>query len=226
VGQTFRDEAKKVPILPNLTLRNFTHTIESHNPGSGVITVRLDATAYNNGSTQTRSGFDVTFYADAGLSIPIGTVTMPSDFAGCTRAFQTVSVLWQVAGPGVYTVYARIDAGNVIGESAENDNLSTITFVIAPDGPTSTPTQTATPALTPTPTNTSTPTYTPSATATATQGPSPTPGASPTPTATMTATAAPTATPTQNPTAVPTATATPFVPPAGNYRHFLTIIEG
>lgn len=171
MGHAMRNQALAEPILPNLLIRELQAEVESI--GQTVATVRLDATVYNNGSTYVDQEFDVTLYADAALTIPIGTVNVPANFAGCTRQAFDVSMTWQVAVPGVYQVYAQVDSGEVIIESTETDNIAITGFQLDSDGNTPTPTISPTPSSTPTPS-----THTP------TPGPSETPTPTPTPTAT------------------------------------------
>jgi hypothetical protein len=74
----------------------------------------------------------VRFYSNAALTNSIGVMTITPDplIAGCSQMDYIASLTWADLGPGVHRYWAKIDSGNDVSETNENDNvISGIVFV-------------------------------------------------------------------------------------------------
>lgn len=98
--------------------------------GSGKATVTLRVSYGNAGSRSVAQPFDVTFYSDANLTKPIGSVRVnPAEtgaITGCSwdnRYGEQAQVTWDNLSVGSHRYWAKIDSGNAIGETNENDNV-------------------------------------------------------------------------------------------------------
>ncbi len=241
VGTNFRNYVSSKSIYVNL----LADQVSGAQVTSG--TAVLNADFVNNGTTNIKQPFKVTFYANSNLTDAIGATTINPTVLGCARNIYTASINWNNLPQGTHNFWVKIDSQGAIGESKENDNVASGSVTIGSGGgPTFTPTATHTPpaentstptntplpantntptALPPTTTNTPTATHTPiapSATPTKTPSSAPTNTATATntavPTATNTPGAASTATPTRTPSPMPTITPTPdVIPPVLNW---------
>jgi hypothetical protein len=78
--------------------------------------------AIKNGGNRASGPVNVTFYTNAALTNPIGTVNLPEAY-GCARQEFIVQLPWSGLTPGVHRFWAYVDSANVLPESNENDNL-------------------------------------------------------------------------------------------------------
>ncbi len=102
-------------------------------------TANLTATFRNGGTKSIVAPVTVTFYSDQALTQVIGSTTYYPEtsgaIAGCTwggRNSERVSVQWSNLQVGKYNYWAVIDSTNAIGETLENDNVTsrgTVTVV-------------------------------------------------------------------------------------------------
>ena len=118
-GLTYRSEATKKAIRPNLTIR--VGSSESNGQ------VSLSAFIQNNGSAYITQPIKLTFYADAAMTTPIGSVTVPAQATSCAGLYvhQTVPLVWvPSAGQKTYRFWAKIDSDNLVVEEKEDDNVS------------------------------------------------------------------------------------------------------
>ena len=192
VGVNFRDYVAAQSLYANLFAGTTTGS------QSGVGTAQLTADFFNNGTMNIDQPLQVTFYADAGLSQPIGSAAVNPNVDGCARRTYTALVNWSGLSTGTHPFWVKVDSGNAIGESNEGDNVANGSVVITNGGGNPTATHTHTPV--------------PQATNTPTALPQATPTTLPPATATNTPTTNPQATTTNTPTTTalpPTNTATP-----------------
>ncbi|MCA9951268.1 MAG: hypothetical protein KDE48_16575 [Anaerolineales bacterium] len=114
---------------------------------------------YNNGSMNIAEPFQVTYYADAALTQPIGTTTIDPTIYGCARHTYSATINWSGLSQGEHDYWVKIDGSNDVDESDETDNVTMGTVEITGGFPTETPTPTAT--VPPTATPSATPSATP-----------------------------------------------------------------
>ncbi len=109
----------------------------------GTTTAKLNVVMRNNGNTRVNDPITVTFYRDAALNQEIGQTTVPApdaDFMGMTgcavRSLQVdVQASWQEdLSPGDYPFWVKVNSDGAIGETNENDNVSTGMFKVIPVG--------------------------------------------------------------------------------------------
>ena len=133
-GETFRDNVAARPQYVNLAANNATHaTVRTTRP-TDTITATLSVAVVNAGSIQTFSSFTVTFYADSGLTQPIGTAAVDTLLRGCESTTATASVTWSNLAVGTHRFWAKIDSGESIAESDEKDNVIPGSVAIFPNG--------------------------------------------------------------------------------------------
>ena len=141
MGQAFQQEANARVGQSNLVggaAYNVVGFAQQANTGSALLT----ASFRNSGTLSVIKPVTVTFYSDAALTKPIGSVvydpTTRGAVTGCTwggRNSEQVSVVWSNLPVGTHQYWAKIDATNVVTESAENDNVTTAgTVVIRQNG--------------------------------------------------------------------------------------------
>jgi hypothetical protein len=95
-------------------------------------TASLQAFFRNDGELSITEPFTVTFYRDAALTQPIGSLVVhPANegpILGCAwedEDRESTGVTWENLPVGTHSYWARIDATNAIDESAETDNVTT-----------------------------------------------------------------------------------------------------
>jgi hypothetical protein len=93
--------------------------------------ISLTAKVFNSGNVTTNRAVAVTFYSDAAMTHQIGSATIPAGLGGCARRSATATVWWNNLTPGAWNFWAKVDAGNVLHESNEQDNTSKGTIVLA-----------------------------------------------------------------------------------------------
>lgn len=133
VGQAFRAEATSRPINANLaagTARDVTaYPKFPANNGSA----RLTASFRNSEIRSITGQFTVTFYSNAALTQPIGSVVVKPEqsgaIVGCTwggRNSEQVSIMWNNLPVGTHSYWAKIDSTGAVAEATENDNVTTM----------------------------------------------------------------------------------------------------
>lgn len=130
MGQTFRSQAGKYGTrnLAGDEAANVNLFVEKPN-SKGEAT--LTATFRNNGTFSIVDPFSVTFYSDAALTQPIGTAVVEPPQSGAIMGCSwiepphSVSLTWSDLPVGVHSYWAKIDSGNVLAETNENDNVTT-----------------------------------------------------------------------------------------------------
>lgn len=93
--------------------------------------ISLTAKVFNNGNVTSNKAVVVTFYSDAAMTQPIGSTTIPAGLGGCALQSATATVWWNNLTPGAWNFWVKVDAGNVLSESNEQDNTSKGTIVLA-----------------------------------------------------------------------------------------------
>ena len=121
VGQTHINEINKRPLELNLLFKpGNAGSVQAARVGQPAT---LSIKVYNNGNTTVNDPVQVTFYADAGRTQPIGTATVPAGVRGCARRAYRVSVVWNESlAPGTYPYWVSVDPDNSIPESSNLDN--------------------------------------------------------------------------------------------------------
>lgn len=89
----------------------------------GASTAILRAEIRNVGANETTGKTTVTFYADAALTQPIGSVVVVNQLRGCEANGVPVSIQWPGRTPGKWDYWVVVDATNLWPESNENDNV-------------------------------------------------------------------------------------------------------
>ncbi len=117
MGQAFNAAATRGELRPNIV----PYFISSRlgNNGDVILTVN----ARNTGDSHVIAPFTVTFYANAGLTQPLATVTIEPVLLGCAQREYTFSATWTGAPDGISNVWVKVDSGNKIDEFNENDNV-------------------------------------------------------------------------------------------------------
>ncbi|RMH01847.1 MAG: hypothetical protein D6706_01190 [Chloroflexi bacterium] len=133
VGQNFYDHMQGQSTYVNLKATQAMPV--AINTSGGSVTVTLTVEIYNNGTRSITTPFDVTFYKDAALTNPIGTVTVSPTLEGCARRSYTASVSWPGLTSGKYTYWVKVDSGDVIAETNElsSDNVLSGVVLVDPE---------------------------------------------------------------------------------------------
>src|SRR5690606_26770744 len=131
LGTLFANTVNSQPVNVNLV------PVQASSPGGetgegDTANVEIWATFRNNGNTQVVNAFNVTFYADAALTVPIGTAVVLQQVIGGSQIAYRASVAWDNLMPGVHPFWAKIDSTNVVPESNESDNV--IRGIVLVDG--------------------------------------------------------------------------------------------
>lgn len=131
MGQAYRQEAISRPIQSNLAggvASDVTGYV--YGPG-GRGEVTLTASFRNDGIRSVIQPFNVTFYKDAALTQPIGTVRVdPADSGaviGCSweeRNHRQVELIWDDLPVGTHSYWAVIDSNNEVAETTKVDNVT------------------------------------------------------------------------------------------------------
>jgi hypothetical protein len=124
LGLVYEDRIAAIPGFVNL-FGDSAAQIFAATDGSGTADVNIWAAFRNLGNNHVYEPFEVTFYRNAGLTNEIGTYSVEPEpeVAGCGNRDYRATSLWNNLPPGVHHFWAKIDAGNDIGESAEGDNV-------------------------------------------------------------------------------------------------------
>jgi hypothetical protein len=131
IGQAFRDEALSSQGGVNLAGGQANNVVGYLKPASNTGSARITASFRNSGITSITQPFKVTFYRNAALTQPIGSVTFDPNVGGavtgCTwggrNNFQ-VSMIWNNLPVGSHNYWAVVDSENVISETVNNDNVT------------------------------------------------------------------------------------------------------
>jgi hypothetical protein len=92
-------------------------------PGApSTLNATLTATIRNAGTVNTTGNVSVTFYANAGLTQPIGTVAITNPLRGCDGSTSQVSMTWANLPRGKRDYWVVVDPGNGWAETNEGDN--------------------------------------------------------------------------------------------------------
>lgn len=130
VGQNFSQAVAAIPRYVNLLSAQTINRVVASPTGSPV--PEIGVLLRNNGNLDlTDTDFTVTFYADPGLTVPIGSVVVPA-ISGCARRAQLASVPWSEAEPGVQYYWYKIDALNQVTERDETDNVGAGMVIVQP----------------------------------------------------------------------------------------------
>ena len=130
VGQAFREEAL-AHATRNLVAGSAKPAVAFVESADDVGDVLLTATFRNDGTYSIIDPFVVTFYSDAALTSPIGSVvidpTETGPVTGCSWIEDdlTASIVWANLPVGSYRYWAKIDSAGQIGEMTEGDNVTT-----------------------------------------------------------------------------------------------------
>ncbi len=124
LGAMYRDRAAAAAGFVNL-VGDSAAQIFAATDGSGTADVDIWAAFRNTGINHITAPFEVTFYSNAALTNVIGVynVTPEPEVAGCGNRDYRANTMWNNRAPGVHKFWAKIDAGNDIGESNEGDNV-------------------------------------------------------------------------------------------------------
>ncbi|MBN1953859.1 MAG: hypothetical protein JW900_02305 [Anaerolineae bacterium] len=132
-GQGWQDYVQILGPMVNLfpvgELRSATYLP----PGAGVVDVPLAVGVANNGETTLGRNVTVTFYRDAGLSLPLGS-TVIGDLPGCIQRQAVARVTWPGLGVGQHAFWFKIDSSDGVMESDETDNVGTGVVTVYPYG--------------------------------------------------------------------------------------------
>src|SRR5690606_33556205 len=117
-ASTVHSKATSVNLIP----------VQAGSPGGktgegGTADVEIWATFRNNGNTHVANAFNVTFYSDPALAVPIGTAVVQPQVMGCSQIAYRSSITWSGLTPGLHYFWARIDSSNVVPESNDGDNI-------------------------------------------------------------------------------------------------------
>ncbi len=120
VGQAYANRATAAPRTWNL----YPKAVFGAYDASLTVEVR------NAGSIPTTKSNTVSFYRDAALTSLIGSVTVPAGLDGCDSESAKVSVKWPNLGSGEHAFWVKVDAGGVIDETQEDDNVMQGTVIV------------------------------------------------------------------------------------------------
>ena len=132
MGQTYRAEvATRGTPMPNLYLEKAVGAV-GFMPVPGSVTVDLVAKIRNSGNARSVQPVTVTFYRDAALTQPIASAPLGPLTVGCSAFQYEARVSWTLTTPGRYRYWVKVDTGNVLAESNENDNVQQGVVLVNP----------------------------------------------------------------------------------------------
>jgi CARDB len=124
MGNKFKSYVASEPLFKNLKVDQVANVDVATN-GAPTASARISVTFRNKGTQAITQPFTVTFYENANLTSPIGSVMINPTIYGCSAQAYTASVTWNGLTKGTHTYYVHLDSGNVIDEfPAQNgDNV-------------------------------------------------------------------------------------------------------
>lgn len=130
VGRTFQARAVAQTVTMNLLVDYVSPSVGfSDISGTADVTVRVSFR--NNGNQMNNMPLQVTFYD--GNNVQIGTAVLTNVFRGCGLEEYEADVNWNDLPPGIHAFTVKIDSGNTITESSENDNLGSGVVLVDPE---------------------------------------------------------------------------------------------
>jgi hypothetical protein len=123
VGNAFASRATAAPKNVNLFPVKAFGDRAVGDAGAGTNSIVLNVEVRNQGTIATGQNFVVNFYRDGALSSLIGSVTAPAGLAGCESRGAYVQQTWSGLSPGLHSFWVKVDAGGVVDESQEGDNV-------------------------------------------------------------------------------------------------------
>ena len=130
VGQTYQARAGAQIPTTNLLIDHVVPSVD-FTDGSGMVDATIRVVFLNNGNQEISTPFDVTFYDE--VNSPIGTATVTAVMRGCAIGGYEAEVVWNDLTPGLHNFTVKIDSGDAIIESAENDNLGAGVVLVDPE---------------------------------------------------------------------------------------------
>jgi len=121
-GQTWNGYVAAIAPQINLLPTSVPAVVKNASDGTSPVTVTLSADIRNNGNRQLSTPVLVTFYSDAALMSPLGSVAL-NELGGCGTFQQTVSVAWSNVPTGAHYFWVEVDSEKSINESSESDNV-------------------------------------------------------------------------------------------------------
>lgn len=123
-GQAYWDEidnrSLEVNLLPDQVLAPPVSVVLPTDTATATLSVELR----NNGNTAITSPITVTFFANEGLTQPIGSAVIEG-LGGCARPSAWASVTWPDLEVGVHPFWVKLDSPEAIAETDESDNVAT-----------------------------------------------------------------------------------------------------
>lgn len=124
IGRTFRDHVAAEALYGNLVIGRVPPVQARLGPG-GQTTAPLKVQFRNNGNAAITQPFEVSFYADAGLTQQIGAATVTGAVEGCATRPYEATVTWSGLREGQHDFWVVLDSQDAIQESTagEGDNI-------------------------------------------------------------------------------------------------------
>ncbi|MFN2138112.1 MAG: hypothetical protein ACK2UK_19305 [Candidatus Promineifilaceae bacterium] len=124
VGTSFRDRVAAEAPYHNLVIEDVPNIVIGEVSG-GTATSPISVSFRNNGNSDIRRPFEVTFYADSGLTRPIGSARFAELVRGCTTSVHTATVEWSELTLGDNPFWAVLDSKDEIAENpaGNGDNV-------------------------------------------------------------------------------------------------------
>lgn len=133
MGQAFQQRAAANLGSSNLAGGQALDVVSGLDMASNSASVDITASFRNSGTRSIVDPFTVTFYSDQAMTNVIGTATYnPANngvVAGCSwggRNSDRVTIRWNDLPVGTHNYWAKIDTGNAVAETSENDNVTTM----------------------------------------------------------------------------------------------------
>jgi hypothetical protein len=141
MGQAFQQAANASDNYSNLmggVAQNVVTLVGQNGKGAALLT----ASFRNSGTLSIIAPFEVSFYRDQALTQKIGSViydpATKGAVTGCSwdgRNGEQASMMWNNLPVGTHRYWAKIDTNSVVGETWENDNVTTMgTVIVRPYG--------------------------------------------------------------------------------------------
>lgn len=134
LGEIYQSRISQQPITRNLLVSQ-VHNSAITTDHTGVTTATLSIDILNNGNHAIEQPYEVTFYENAAMTIPISTVTISPVQRGCATHNTTATVEWPNRTPGKHTFWVMVDSNNVIIESIGGsvDNVASGFVLVNPE---------------------------------------------------------------------------------------------
>ncbi|MEM7115503.1 MAG: hypothetical protein AAF614_23885 [Chloroflexota bacterium] len=123
LGEMFRAHVEAQPVTRNLFVEKVNTSI-NYTPGlteTETVTATLSVDIRNKGNHSVDTPYTVSFFADAAMTMPIGSTVVNPVQRGCALHGATAMVEWPGLAPGKHSFWVLVDSEDVVVETPANN---------------------------------------------------------------------------------------------------------